>query len=70
MRQHALATLGAFAHRNKRRFVHGLSAEVKARLATLMAEPAATTPEAFARFVRTEHAKYEKIVKASGAKAD
>jgi acetyl-CoA C-acetyltransferase len=25
MRQHALATLGAFAHRNKRRFVHGLS---------------------------------------------
>jgi tripartite-type tricarboxylate transporter receptor subunit TctC len=46
------------------------SAEVKARLATLMAEPAATTPEAFARFVRTEHAKYEKIVKASGAKAD
>jgi tripartite-type tricarboxylate transporter receptor subunit TctC len=52
-------------------FVDALgSPEVKARLATLMAEPAATTPEAFARFVRTEHAKYEKIVKASGAKAD
>jgi hypothetical protein len=27
MRQHALATLGAFAHRNKRRFVHGLSVQ-------------------------------------------
>jgi tripartite-type tricarboxylate transporter receptor subunit TctC len=46
------------------------SPEVKARLATLMAEPAPTTPEAFAAFVRAEHAKYEKVVKASGAKAD
>jgi tripartite-type tricarboxylate transporter receptor subunit TctC len=46
------------------------SPEVKARLATLMAEPAPTTPEAFAQFVRSEHAKYQKIVKASGAKAD
>jgi tripartite-type tricarboxylate transporter receptor subunit TctC len=46
------------------------SAEVKARLATLMAEPAPTTPEAFAAFVRAEHARYEKVVKASGAKAD
>jgi tripartite-type tricarboxylate transporter receptor subunit TctC len=46
------------------------SPEVKARLAALMAEPAPTTPEAFAQFVRTEHARYERIVKASGAKAD
>jgi tripartite-type tricarboxylate transporter receptor subunit TctC len=46
------------------------SPEVKARLATLMAEPAPTTPEAFAAFVRAEHAKYENVVKASGAKAD
>jgi tripartite-type tricarboxylate transporter receptor subunit TctC len=46
------------------------SPEVRARLATLMAEPAPTTPEAFAAFVRAEHAKYEKVVKASGAKAD
>jgi len=52
-------------------FVDALnSADVKARLATLMAEPAPTTPEAFAQFVRAEHAKYEAVVKASGAKAD
>ncbi len=52
-------------------FVDALNAQdVKARLATLMAEPAPTTPEAFAQFVRAEHAKYESIVKASGAKAD
>jgi tripartite-type tricarboxylate transporter receptor subunit TctC len=46
------------------------SPELKARLATLMAEPAPTTPEGFAAFVRAEHAKYAAVVKASGAKAD
>jgi tripartite-type tricarboxylate transporter receptor subunit TctC len=46
------------------------SPEVKTRLATLMAEPASTTPEAFAAFVRAEHGKYKDVVKASGAKAD
>lgn len=52
-------------------FVDALqSPEVKARLATLMAEPSPTTPEAFAAFVRAEHAKYEKVVKTSGARAD
>jgi tripartite-type tricarboxylate transporter receptor subunit TctC len=52
-------------------FVDALNAaDVKARLATLMAEPAPSTPEAFAQFVRAEHAKYEKIVKRSGATAD
>jgi tripartite-type tricarboxylate transporter receptor subunit TctC len=52
-------------------FVDALgSADVKARLATLMAEPAPSTPQAFAQFVRAEHAKYEQIVKRSGAKAD
>jgi tripartite-type tricarboxylate transporter receptor subunit TctC len=57
--------------RLNRGFVEALnSAEVKARLAGLMAEPAPTTPEAFAQFVRSEHAKYETVVKASGAKAD
>ena len=57
--------------RLNRAFVDALnSAELKARLATLMAEPAPTTPEAFAQFVRAEHAKYESVVKASGAKAD
>ena len=52
-------------------FVDALNTpDVKARLATLMAEPSPTTPEAFAQFVRAEHAKYDGIVKASGAKAD
>jgi tripartite-type tricarboxylate transporter receptor subunit TctC len=52
-------------------FVDALnSADVKARLATLLAEPAPTTPDAFAAFVRAEHAKYGPIVKATGAKAD
>jgi tripartite-type tricarboxylate transporter receptor subunit TctC len=52
-------------------FVEALhSPEVKARLATLMAEGSPTTPEQFATFVKTELAKYEGAVKASGAKAD
>ena len=46
------------------------SAEVKSRLATLMAEPAPTTPEAFAAFVKAENAKYQKVVKATGARAE
>jgi tripartite-type tricarboxylate transporter receptor subunit TctC len=46
------------------------SPEFKARMATLMAEPAADTPAQFAAFVRAEHAKYEQIVKRSGASVD
>jgi tripartite-type tricarboxylate transporter receptor subunit TctC len=46
------------------------SPEIKARLATLLAEPSPSTPEQFATFVKAELAKYEKVVKASGAKAD
>lgn len=46
------------------------SPEIKARLAAMMAEPSPTTPEQFAAFVRAELAKYEKVVKATGAKAD
>jgi tripartite-type tricarboxylate transporter receptor subunit TctC len=57
--------------RLNRAFVEALnSAELKARLATLLAEPAPSSPEAFASFVRAEHTKYEAVVKASGAKAD
>jgi tripartite-type tricarboxylate transporter receptor subunit TctC len=52
-------------------FVDALSTpDVKSRLATLMAEPAPSTPQAFAQLVAAEHAKYERIVKASGARAD
>jgi len=46
------------------------SPELKARLATLLAEPSPTTPEQFGAFVKAELVKYEKVVKASGAKAD
>jgi tripartite-type tricarboxylate transporter receptor subunit TctC len=52
-------------------FVEALgSPEVKARAATLMAELAPATPEQFAALVRSELAKYETVVKASGAKVD
>lgn len=57
--------------RLNRAFVDALaSPEVKARMATLMAEPAPTTPEQFAAFVQAELAKYERVVKRSGAKVD
>jgi len=46
------------------------SPEVKARFATLMAEPAPSTPEAFGAFMNSERAKYERMVKLSGAKVD
>ena len=46
------------------------SPEAKTRFAALMAEPVATTPDEFAAFMRAELAKYEKVVKASGAKVD
>lgn len=46
------------------------SPEAKTRFAALMAEPVPTTPEEFGRFMRSELAKYEKVVKASGAKVD
>jgi len=46
------------------------SPEIKARLATLLAEPAPMTPEQFGAFIKAELAKYEQVVKQSGAKAD
>jgi tripartite-type tricarboxylate transporter receptor subunit TctC len=46
------------------------SPELKARMATLMAEPAPMAPEQFAAFVKAELARYEPVVKASGAKVD
>lgn len=52
-------------------FTHALnSPEVKAKFAVLMAEPAPSTPEQFARFMTAERAKYERLVKLSGAKVD
>lgn len=46
------------------------SPEAKTRFAALMAEPVASTPEQFGAFMKNELAKYEKVVKASGAKVD
>ena len=44
--------------------------ELKARMATLMAEPSPNSPAQFAAFVRAELTKYEGVVKASGASVD
>jgi tripartite-type tricarboxylate transporter receptor subunit TctC len=46
------------------------SPEAKTRFAGLLAEPVPTTPEEFGSFMRAELVKYEKVVKASGAKVD
>ncbi len=52
-------------------FVDALkSPEVKTRFANLMAEPAPSTPEQFDEFMKRERAKYERVVKISGAKVD
>ena len=44
--------------------------EMRERLARMGAEPAPTSPAEFAAFMRAELAKYEKVVKFSGAKVD
>ncbi len=46
------------------------SPETKTRFASLMAEPVANTPEQFADFMKQELVKYERVVKASGARVD
>ncbi len=52
-------------------FVDALNTpELKTRLATLLAEPAPMSPDQFARFVKAELAKYETIVKTTGAKVE
>lgn len=44
--------------------------DVKSRFASLMAEPVPSTPEQFAGLIRRELARYEGVVKASGARVD
>lgn len=44
--------------------------DTRNRFAQMMAEPLPSTPEQFAALIQREHARYEKVVKASGAKAD
>ena len=52
-------------------FVDALaSPELRSRLASLYAEPMAMAPERFAAFAKAELAKYEPIVKSSGARVE
>jgi len=52
-------------------FVDALNApETRARFALLLAEPVPTTPEVFGALMRDERAKYEAVVKSSGAQVD
>jgi len=52
-------------------YVQALQSEdIKARFAAMMAEPVPSTPEQFAELIRREHARYEAVVKASGATVD
>jgi tripartite-type tricarboxylate transporter receptor subunit TctC len=44
--------------------------ETQKRFATLMAEPVPTTAKQFGDFMAAERAKYEPVVKASGASVD
>ncbi len=52
-------------------FVDALgSPELRTRIASLMAEPLAGTPQQFGDFVKAELAKYQRVVKASGARVE
>lgn len=52
-------------------FVAALNApETKTRFASLLAEPVGSSSEQFGAFMKSELAKYEKVVKATGAKVD
>ena len=52
-------------------FVDALnSPELRTRIAALLAEPMPSTPAQFGDFVKAELAKYETVVKASGAQAE
>jgi tripartite-type tricarboxylate transporter receptor subunit TctC len=47
-----------------------VAADVKERFATLGADPVGSAPAAFTAFLKIENNKWEKVVKASGARAD
>ena len=52
-------------------FVDALNApETRTRFASLLAEPVPTTPDQFGVLMKSEMTKYEKVVKATGAKVD
>jgi tripartite-type tricarboxylate transporter receptor subunit TctC len=52
-------------------FTRALAApDIREKMLNLGAEPVGSTPEQFAAYVRAEAAKYARVVKASGARAD
>ena len=65
------ATPKDVVNRLNQAFVAALKApETQTRFAALMAEPVPNTPEEFGAFMKRELARYERVVKASGAKVD
>jgi tripartite-type tricarboxylate transporter receptor subunit TctC len=65
------ATPREVVERLNKAFVAALQApETKTRFAQLMAEPVGNTPDQFGAFMKKELARYETVVKASGAKVD
>ena len=64
-------TPGPVIARLNKAFTDALRApETKTRFEALMAEPVPTTPEQFGQFMARERARYEPVVKRSGAKVD
>jgi tripartite-type tricarboxylate transporter receptor subunit TctC len=52
-------------------FVKALAApDVREKMVNLGADPVGSKPEEFAAYIKAEAAKYAKVIKASGAKAD
>ena len=46
------------------------SADLKDRMATFGVEPISSTPDQYARYIKAEIAKWTKVVKAAGVKAE
>jgi tripartite-type tricarboxylate transporter receptor subunit TctC len=65
------ATPRDVVERLNKAFVSALQApETQTRFAMLMAEPVGNTPDQFGAFMKKEWARYESVVKASGARVD
>lgn len=64
-------TQSSVVQRLNQAFVQALNTpDIKTKFSNLMAEPVPTTPSAFGQFMASELAKYEAVVKGSGARVD